>query len=340
MTTLLTRRASLMLAGMSALTVAGDALLAKTKSRTRTAGLVDGQPRMAAMLSNTRYFEVDSAHVGARFAIWVTTPRAYDSEPSKHYPAIYLPDGNSAAPFTIPAHDALDSDPIHPIQPFVQICVGYAGDEATRQLAVRARDLLPPGEPLPTSLEQLKLSMAAIVKAGLLDQTGADLYFHNLLNPAAEKFLAFLTEELHPLIAERYRVTTDRTGLFGYSYGGLFTTYAALSQSPLFKRIGAGSPGIVPPSSKVLGLYRDQFKAKADHAGRMLHMTVNELEITAPTYLQPTIGAGASTFIALAGQSPLAGLAFSSRIVQHESHATGFAVSWFSFLRTCYSAGI
>lgn len=179
--------------------------------------------------------------------------------------------------------------------------------------------------------------MAAIVKAGMLDQVGADLYLHNLLNPAAEKILAFLTEKLHPLIAERYRVTTDSTGLFGYSYGGLFTTYAALSQSPVFNRIGAGSPGIVAPSSTVLGMYRDQFKAKADYAGRMLHMTVNELEITAPTYLQPTIGAGASALIVMAGQTPLPGLAFSSRIVQYESHATGYAVSWFSFLRTCYT---
>lgn len=334
----LNRRAALALAGAGVLTATSGARASRRRDKGGAARLLAGQPPLAAMLSNTRYFEVVSKSVGARFAVWVTTPPSYGKSSSRLYPAVYLPDGNFAAPSTIPVHGTLESDAIHPIEPFVQICVGYVADEAARQLAVRARDLVPPGEPLPASAEQLKSAAINIVKSGALDQAGADLYLYNLLHPAADKFLAFLTEELHPLIATQYKVIADSAGLFGYSYGGLFATYVALARSPLFKRIGAGSPAIALPASRVFGLYQDNLKIAADHSGRMLHMTVNELEITTPTYLQPTIGAGASQFIVLAGQSPLKGLSFTSRIIDYESHMTGYAPSWFSFLRECYSA--
>jgi len=64
---------------------------------------------------------------------------------------VYLPDGNLAAPLTAPTHPMLAVDPINPIAPFVQVCVGYVGDDAPRMLAIRARDLLPPGKRCPTA---------------------------------------------------------------------------------------------------------------------------------------------------------------------------------------------
>ena len=329
------RRRALLLAGAGGLTAALAANAAPAKAAGSSLQLVESQPPVSATLFNTRYFEIDSRKAGARFAVWVTTPPLYEREPTRRYPAIYLPDGNIAAPQTIPANDLLRSDPIHPIEPFIQVSVGYAGEDAPRMLAVRARDLLPPHEALPAGLEE---GMASTVTAGMLDAASAQLYLHYLRNPAADRFLAFLTEELHPLVAGQYRVAPDGAGLFGYSYGGLFATYVTLRRSPLFKRIGAGSPGILPQVSKVFSMYADELKAKADYSGRMLHMTVNEAEIDTPSYYQPMVGEGATEFIALANQQPLPGLAFSSRIVGFESHASGFAPSWFSFLRTCYSA--
>jgi predicted alpha/beta superfamily hydrolase len=300
---------------------------------TQSPQLVERQPQLEAMLPNTRYFEVESRRVGGRFGVWVTTPATYAAEPDRRYPAIYQPDGNFAAPMTATA--LLAFDPIHPIRPFIEVCVGYVGEEARRMLAVRARDLLPPGEPLSPGTDEN--SMAALVKIGLLDQVGADLYLRNLRNPAADRFLAFLTEELHPLIASRYRVEPDAAGLFGYSYGGLFATYVALRRTTLFRRIGAGSPGILPRVSKIFSMYQDELKS-GDHSGRVLHMTVCGPEITAPSVYQQLVGAGTVEFMTLAGQTPLKGLEFSSRVIENESHASGFVPSWFSFLRTCYSA--
>jgi predicted alpha/beta superfamily hydrolase len=290
----------------------------------------------SAILEATRYFEVESERVGARFGVWVTTPARFALDEGRRYPAIYQADGNLATPVTAPALWLLPSDPIAPIQPFIQVSVGYVGDDAKRMLAVRARDLLPPGEALPAGTDET--SMAALVELGVLDQVGAELYLHNLRNPAADRFLAFLSDELHPAIAAEYPIDEDALGLYGYSYGGLFATYAALNR-PRFRRIGAGSPGILPRVSRIFELYRAELEADADHSGRMLHMTVCEREITVPSVYQNLVGAGSAEFMTLAGRQPLRGLDFTSRIVSHESHATGNGPAWFSFLRTCYPAG-
>lgn len=156
-------------------------------------------------------------------------------------------------------------------------------------------------------------------------------------NPAADRFLAFLSDELHPWIASLYRVDEAATGLFGYSYGGLFATYAALRRTR-FRRVGAGSPGIVARASKLFAAYEAELAANADHSGRMLHMTVCEREITVPSFYQVAVGAGSAEFMTLAGTRPLRGLRFSSHISPLESHASGLWPSWFSFLRTCYPA--
>ncbi len=292
-------------------------------------------PPLSAMLPNTRYFELESKAVGTRFGVWVTTPTRYESEPGRQYPAIYQPDGNLTAPTTGPLLTLLRDDPINPVQPFVQVSVGYIGADVTRLLAVRARDLLPPGEPLlpTTNADTLDL----LVQAGHLDADGAKLYLQNLRNPAADKFLSFLTDELHPLVSKEFRIDEASTGLFGYSYGGLFATYAAL-QRTAFHRIGAGSPGIAGSHSKVFELYNNETASEADYSGRMLHMTVAEKEVTVASPYQAYVAAGTTEFIVRAGKQPLRDLAFSSQVIPAESHATGLTSSWFSFLRQCYSA--
>jgi predicted alpha/beta superfamily hydrolase len=297
--------------------------------------LIETEMPMSAVLPSTQYFEVESTIAASRYGVWITTPPLYDRESASGYPAIYQVDGNLLAPVTAPLVWLLPDDPINPILPFIQVSVGYVGEEATRQLAVRARDLLPPGEALPETINES--TMAALVERGILDEPGAALYLHNLRNPAADTFLDFLSEELHPLVTAAYPVDDSLIGLFGYSYGGLFATYVALRRS-LFRRIGAGSPGILPRVSKIFELYDAEFAADADHSDRMLHMTVGETEITVPSSYQRLVGAGATEFLVLAGQRPLRGLAFSSHVIPYESHATGGAASWFSFLRTCYPA--
>jgi predicted alpha/beta superfamily hydrolase len=333
MTSSINRR--LFLSGAAAL-AAGAAAPIAAQRRSGGGTLRRSNPSISTLLPATHYYEVDSAVAGARYAIWVTTPAGYDRATTARFPVLYLPDGNGAAPAFAPRLQYLQVDPINPMQPFIMVCVGYPPEDAARSLAVRARDLLPPREALPPGVEA---GMDATVQAGLLDRAGADLYLRNLRNPAGDKFLAFLTGELHPQIAAAYRVDeTKGHGLFGYSYGGLFAIYAALSRTPLLRTIGAGSPGILPGRSRVFEMYRAEVAANADYSGRLLHVNFMERELTYPSSYQPLVAQGTSEFITLAGTQPLRGLSFSSRVIPEESHITGSAPSFSSFLRTAYSA--
>lgn len=295
-------------------------------------GLVEQEFPEWARLPNTRYFEVTSAIAGARYAIWVTVPPQYRSDSEGRYTVLFAPDGNAMAPAAAPRLQMLSVDPIAPIEPFILVCIGYCGEDTGRTLAVRARDLIPPGEPLPEGTEQ---SMSKVVAMGLLDQEGADLYLHNLRNPAADRFLGFITDELFPLIAAGWRLEPGGHGLFGYSYGGLFAAYAALRRPSLVTRIGAGSPGIQGGVSRIFDLYRAELAENADHGGRQLHVTVCETELTVPGYYQAAIGSGTVELLTLAGTRPLKGLSVTSRIIPLESHATGGLSSWADYLRTC-----
>jgi predicted alpha/beta superfamily hydrolase len=294
--------------------------------------LVEQQFPAWSLLPNTRYFEVESAIAGARYAIWVTVPPQYEANAEERYTVVFAPDGNGMAPMAAPRMQMLATDPIAPIEPFILVCIGYCGEDARRTLAVRARDLLPPGEAVPDGVEQ---SMSKVVEMGLLDRDGADLYLRHLRNPASEKFLAFIIDELFPLIAADWRLKPGHHGLFGYSYGGLFALFAALCRPPLITRVGAGSPGIQAGVSKLFELYRTELTSGADHSGRRLHLTVCETELAVPGYYQASIGAGVAEFMMLAGTKPLNGLAATNRIIPLESHATGGPASWADYLRTC-----
>jgi predicted alpha/beta superfamily hydrolase len=58
----------------------------------------------------------------------------------------------------------------------------------------------------------------------------------------ADRFLAFIREELMPWAQERYAADPADAMLYGMSFGGLFATHALLSDPPTFRRYGIGSP--------------------------------------------------------------------------------------------------
>lgn len=64
--------------------------------------------------------------------------------------------------------------------------------------------------------------------------------------PEANRLLRFIAEELDPLLRQRYEVSPAPAGLFGHSYGGLFSAYALAEQLPTFDRYILASPGALP----------------------------------------------------------------------------------------------
>lgn len=288
----------------------------------------------ASLFPRTRYFEMNSSNTGARYAIWVTVPPTYTADDTRNFPVIYEPDGNIGFPQSAPIDAMLYIDPIHPILPFIKVSVGYTPAEAQHFSALRNRDLIPPGDPVGETMRNALSDMAA---ANYISEQTAQIGRDLKLDGGADRFQAFIEDELHPALFQRYRIDSDLVGLWGYSLGGLFTTYVALKRSALFKAIGAGSPAIMQDRSIIFDFYRVQRKAELDYSGWQFHLTVALSEVTEPTYYQVLVGAGTTTLMALMGQSPLPGLRLTSEIITFGSHATAFQPSWNSFLRACYS---
>lgn len=64
-------------------------------------------------------------------------------------------------------------------------------------------------------------------------------------------FLQFIEKEVIPFVEKRYSVTQNRA-IYGYSYGGLFTSYALFTKPDLFKKVLIGSPSVWADNAVVL----------------------------------------------------------------------------------------
>ncbi|WP_454787863.1 alpha/beta hydrolase [Mycolicibacterium lutetiense] len=273
-------------------------------------------------LADTDYFEMRSSG-GHDYGVWVTTPPGYDPA-TKPAPVVYVLDGNFAVGLTAPLI-VTQMDPMQQIQPYIQVSVGYAGAEAQDWDRLRNRDFVPPGEPI---AKELIDAVEMGLQAGMRTRQEADAYLGELRDTHADVFLSFLTAELHPRIEHDYCTAASGHGLFGYSYGGLFSLYAWLTGTTLFESIGAGSPGVIAEDSQVF--------AQLQHMGdgqraTKLHVTFNDRELLGDLAVYQSLAKNTATVLhRLTSRSE----AVTSAIL-HETHVTGLQASFLSYLRTC-----
>jgi len=92
----------------------------------------------------------------------------------------------------------------------------------------------------------------------------------------ADKFIAFITDELIPFIESEYRVSKDRA-IHGTSLGGLFSLYALFQKPETFQKFYAGSPSIKWDEDYMYQLENDFAASHRDLPAR-LFMCVGGLE--------------------------------------------------------------
>ncbi len=80
----------------------------------------------------------------------------------------------------------------------------------------------------------------------------------------ADRFLAFLTDELKPWLEARYPVVPDDSMFFGDSRGGLFATYVLLTSPLTFARYGIGSASLYADEG-VRSMYEQEAEYAAGH---------------------------------------------------------------------------
>lgn len=273
-------------------------------------------------LADTDYFEMRSSG-GQHYGIWVTTPPGFDGATTEA-PVVYVLDGNWAVGLTAPLI-VTQMDPMQRIQPYIQVSVGYAGEEAKDWDRLRNRDFVPPGEPV---AKELVDAVEMGVQAGARTRDEADAYLAQLRDTHADVFLSFLTTELHPRIARDYGTATRGHGLFGYSYGGLFSLYTWLTGAAMFESIGAGSPGVIAGDSQIFGLLEGLGDSRR---AAKLHVTFNDRELIGDLAVYQELAKNTATVL---HRLTSRGVAVTSEILR-ETHVTGLQASFLSYLRTC-----
>jgi len=183
-------------------------------------------------IHHTQVLDLRSERADAAFQLWIAepVPGIMPLPPGPRH-VLYVLDANLFFGTAVET-TRLMSQLYGELPPLIVVGIAYDTDRPAVQAELRARDFTPtadsgfermarslPGAPEPTLPEGRRLGRAA-------------------------HMLDFLTEEVVPLVRERYEVAERASALFGSSLGGLFTLHALLERPEAFDAYLAVSPAI------------------------------------------------------------------------------------------------
>ncbi len=125
----------------------------------------------------------------------------------------------------------------------------------------------------------------------------------------SDRFLAYLEDEVIPLIKSRYR-TLDYQALSGTSHGGQFAINALIKRPNLFDGVIAISPSLYWNNNQVIDLAEEALKKQALH-GRLFISIANE---------EPMMRESFEKLVELTKKYPSAKLHVSAKTFHDESH--------------------
>ena len=194
-------------------------------------------------IPGSQLLKTRSSIVGQEYDIYVQLPGNY-SDTSKTFPVLYVLDGQWDFSLITAIYGQQYYDGFVPAVIIVGITWGGTNPDYDM---LRARDLTP-------------------TSAGSPVQFGG-----------APKFLAFIKNELIPLVESKYRVVKNDRTLIGSSFGGLFTLYAMFHEAALFQRYVLTSPSLGWDNGMPFTYEKDHADNKRPLPVR-LFMAIGELE--------------------------------------------------------------
>ncbi len=194
-------------------------------------------------MPDTQLRQLKSSATGRSYDIYVLLPTGY-AQDQKKYPVLYVLDGQWDFKLLDSIYGGLLFDGFIPEMIIVGITYSGANPDYN---ALRAMDYTPV----------------------------SDMSFPG--SGGAPKFLAFLKDELMPLIETNYRVDESQRVLMGSSFGGSFTLYALFSEPGLFRGYVAASPAVVYGDGFAFTQEAKYAKSHPDLPVR-LFLSVGELE--------------------------------------------------------------
>ena len=180
-------------------------------------------------LFNTEKRMFHSEIMNFDFQIYISLPYSY-AYTDTTYPVLFNLDANISFGITdnvVHILSTLNKE----IPEMVVVGIAYTIKGIEDWAAWRCRDFRPTSHPEKDKAWQDRLTKASGRDDIVVASGGAD------------KFLAFIREELIPFIESNYRISSDRA-ISGVSASGLFTLYTLFQHPETFQRYFAGSPSI------------------------------------------------------------------------------------------------
>jgi predicted alpha/beta superfamily hydrolase len=167
-------------------------------------------------LAGTEVHYLRSEHIGDEFKIFVGHCGTSDGAP---LPVLYMSDANGLFASAVDVVRFMQLSAHLP--PMLVVGIGYRLGGIDETVVVRTRDFTP-----------------------TFDDAFLRLFPTQTMMGGANRFLAFVRDELQPWVGSRYPVDAGDAAFFGHSQGGLFATYVLLTEPRTFRRYGIGSPSL------------------------------------------------------------------------------------------------
>lgn len=215
-------------------------------------------PQRPANLAQSVEFDLYSEHTERMYRIFISVPDPSlfgEIPPENGFAALYVLDGNAFFPVhALRARGHELRREVTGIEPTIIIGVGYPGSNFY-DFDARAEDYTPP------------LS------------AGPDMEDHRgRVHGGADRFLAFLEEELKPLLRTELPIDPARETIFGNSYGGLFVLHTLAHRPESFSRYIASSPSIWWGDAQVMRDLAESIRQNGKTAFPPLLLTVGSKE--------------------------------------------------------------
>lgn len=167
--------------------------------------------------NNQAQFQIKSKNTGHDYLIQIYKPPV--APPPYGYPVLYILDGNATflSAANIAQSIGAGSTKLG-LDPLMIVAVGYP-KQKTFDAQKRAYDYTPKPS-------------AEFQAQGKYKYGGAD------------RFIAFLNDELKPEIAKQFPMNSQQQSLYGHSFGGLFVLYHFFQKPDAFQRYFAASPSL------------------------------------------------------------------------------------------------
>lgn len=183
---------------------------------------------------------VRSEHVGRELQVWIAEPVAgFRPLPDVPRQVLYVLDADlffgTAVETSRLMHQLYGELP-----PLLVVGIAY-GEEPPAQAQLRTRDFTPSDDPGYGRMAASIPGFEPLLPEG--ERMGG-----------ADRFLAFVREELQPFVAERHDLEPGGAAVFGSSLGGLFATHALLRAPDTFSRYVVTSPALWWNGGEVLAL--------------------------------------------------------------------------------------